>query len=166
MRKHCLTYRRQPNRTFFFLVRNVSTAFCSSSSMEMNWNFAGSSDSTSWLRCGRLATQGEHQVAQNSSTTTLPFRLAQSALAPKGACSSFRESKGGAGVPFSGCAHSEAVPSKTAKRAIRLPREATRMCTRSNIRCISPSPNESQNPHCVRIRNRETAGAARSDRKL
>src|SRR6202020_2762288 len=53
----------------FFLVKKISTAFKSSSSIEMNWNFAGSSDSTSWLRCGRLATQGGHQVGQNSSTT-------------------------------------------------------------------------------------------------
>jgi hypothetical protein len=84
-------------------------------------------------------------VAQNSSTTTLPLRLAQSAVAPKGACSSFRESKGGAGVPFSGCAHSEGVPSKSATRVIRLPRKAMRMCMRSNIRCISSPPNESHN---------------------
>ena len=51
-------------------------------------------------------------MAQNSSTTTLPFRLTQSALAPGGACNSLNVSKSGAGVPFSGCAHSETVPSR------------------------------------------------------
>jgi hypothetical protein len=94
-------------------------------------------------------------VAQNSSTTTLPFGLAPSALAPVGACSSFRGSDGGAGVSFSGCAHSEAVPSKTATRVTRLLRKAKRRCMRSGIRCTAPSPNDSQNLHSVRIRDRK-----------
>ena len=40
------------------------------------------------LRCVIAGMQGEHQVAQNSSTTTLPFKLFQSVAVPDGACSS------------------------------------------------------------------------------
>ena len=43
----------------------------------------------------------------------------------------FRESKGGAGVPFAGCAQSEAVPHMTATRVIRL--LAKRYAPRSQI---------------------------------
>ena len=44
----------------------------------------------------------------SSTTTTLPFQACPVALVPDGACSNFQSVKGGAGVPFAGCAQSEA----------------------------------------------------------
>ena len=51
-----------------------------------------------------LAMQGAHQVAQNSTPTTLPFRWAHSADAPSGALSSRSTDNGGAGWSGFGCA--------------------------------------------------------------
>src|ERR1035437_9496998 len=103
----------------FLLAKKLCTTFGSSSSTKMNWNLAKSSVAASLLRSGISATQGPHQVAQNSSTTTLPRKLCQSAFAPGGACSSCVNCNGGAGVPFSGSAHTESDPKRTVAKITR-----------------------------------------------
>ena len=122
----------------FLLARNVWTIFRSSSSTEINWNLVGSSEATSLFRSGISATHPSHHVAQNSSTTTLPRRLCQSAFAPGGACSSCVNCNGGAGVPFSGSADAVNDPRRTvAKIARQRGQTAPRTCIRTKSAFMS-----------------------------
>jgi hypothetical protein len=65
----------------------------------MNCTFAGSTDATSEFSTGISPMHGAHHVAQNSSTTTFPWRLAQSAFAPSGAWRRWVKASSGAGAP-------------------------------------------------------------------
>src|SRR5580700_1790467 len=107
----------------------------------MNWILAVPRESTSLFRRGRSAIQASHQVAQNSSTTTLPCNAPQSARAPSGACSSCVNCKGGAGVPLCGSAHTESDPKENAAIETRQRRQtALRLRTRPKFAftCFPP----------------------------